>query len=230
MSTILINNLCKRYGKFQAINNLSLELDSGQIVGLVGPNGSGKSSLLRILGAFDMAYSGEVLINGLKPGLASRKIVSYLPDKPYISDNLRAEQIIELYDGFFPDFNKDKAFNMLELFKLKPEQKLTEMSKGMGEKVQVLLTMSRDAKIFILDEPISGVDPTSRKIILRSMIEGFSEDALMIVSTHLLNDIENIIDSVLFLDSGQIRIKGLTDDLREQYGKGINELFEQIFQ
>ena len=102
MSTILINNLCKRYGKFQAINNLSLELDSGQIVGLVGPNGSGKSSLLRILGAFDMAYSGEVLINGLKPGLASRKIVSYLPDKPYISDNLRAEQIIELYDGFFP--------------------------------------------------------------------------------------------------------------------------------
>ena len=155
MSTILINNLCKRYGKFQAINNLSLELDSGQIVGLVGPNGSGKSSLLRIIGAFDMAYSGEVLINGLKPGLESRKIVSYLSDKPYISDNLRAEQIIKLYDDFFPDFNKDKAFRMLDLFKLKSEQKLVEMSKGMGEKVQVLLTMSREAKIYILDEPIS---------------------------------------------------------------------------
>ncbi|HHU53155.1 MAG TPA: ABC transporter ATP-binding protein [Clostridiaceae bacterium] len=230
MSTIKINNLCKNYGKLQAINNLSLELNSGQIVGLVGPNGSGKSSLLRILGAFDMAYSGEVLINGFKPGLESRKIVSFLPDKPYISENLRAEQIIELYDGFFSDFNKEKAFKMLELFKLKPEQKLIEMSKGMGEKVQVLLTMSRDAEIFILDEPISGVDPASRKIILRSMIEGFSEDALMVVSTHLLNDIENIIDSVIFLDSGQIKIQGSTDDLREQYGKSINELFEQIFQ
>ncbi|NLJ70710.1 MAG: ABC transporter ATP-binding protein [Clostridiaceae bacterium] len=230
MSIIQINNLCKNYGKIQAISNLSLELDSGQIVGLVGPNGSGKSSLLRILGAFDMAYSGEVLINGFKPGLESRKFVSYLPDRPYISNNLRAEQIIELYDSFFSDFNREKAFKMLELFKLKPEQKLMEMSKGMGEKIQVLLTMSRDAKIFLLDEPISGVDPASRKIILRSMIEGFSEDALMIVSTHLLNDIENIIDSVLFLDSGQIRIKGSTDDLREQYGKGINELFEQIFQ
>ncbi|MGB4610160.1 MAG: ABC transporter ATP-binding protein [Saccharofermentanales bacterium] len=230
MAFIQINNLCKSYGRFQAINNLSLELDTGQIIGLVGPNGSGKSSLLRILGAFDMAYSGEVLINDLKPGPESRKIVSYLADRPYISENLRAEQIIKLYDGFFPDFNQEKAFKMLELFKLKPEQKLVEMSKGMGEKVQVLLTMSRDAKIYILDEPISGVDPASRKIILRSMIEGFSEDALMIVSTHLLNDIENIIDSVIFLDSGQIKIKGSTDDLREQYGKSLNELFEQIFQ
>lgn len=230
MSIIQINNLYKSYGKFQAIKGINCNLSGGQIVGLVGPNGSGKTSMLRILGAFDMAYSGEVLIYGEKPGLKTRKIVSYLPDKPYLSDRLRAEQIIETYAGFFEDFNKDKAYQMLDLFKLKPEQKIREMSKGMGEKIAVLLTMSREAQIYILDEPISGVDPASRKIILRSIIENFSDDSLMIVSTHLLNDIEKIIDQVIFLDEGTIKISGSTDDLRTEYGKGINELFEEIFQ
>lgn len=230
MSIIQINNLYKSYGSVQAIKGITYDLSGGQIVGLVGPNGSGKTSMLRILGAFDMAYSGEVLIYGANPGLKTRKIVSYLPDKPYISDRLRAEQIIETYAGFFEDFNKDKAYQMLDLFKLKPEQKIREMSKGMGEKIAVLLTMSREAQIYILDEPISGVDPASRKIILRSIIENFSEDSLMIVSTHLLNDIEKIIDQVVFLDEGTIKISGSTDDLRAKYGKGINELFEEIFQ
>lgn len=230
MSIIQINNLNKYYNKFQALNSINLQVDTGHIIGLAGPNGSGKSSLLRILGAFDMAYSGEVLIDGKRPGLESRKIVSYLPDKSYLSSRLRAEQIIKIYAAFFEDFNQDKAFEMLQLFKLKPEQRIDELSKGMVEKIQVMLTMAREAKVYILDEPISGVDPASRKIILKSIIENFSENSVLIVSTHLLNDIEKIIDQVIILDEGKLKIYKSADDLRKIHGKGINELFEEIFQ
>ncbi len=230
MSLIELKNLKRNYRSFPALRGLDLSLEAGHIVGLMGPNGSGKTTLLRILGAFDMSYSGEVLINGKKPGLESRAITSYLPDRPSFPEHNTPIQLIRLYQRFFSDFNDQKARKMLESLDLDLAQPLSEMSKGMKEKVQVVMTMSRDAKIYLLDEPISGVDPAARQVILKLILENYNPDSLLILSTHQIHDIEAVIDDVIFLKWGEITLFDNADAVREREHKSINELFEEVFQ
>lgn len=227
---IQIKGINKFYRKKQALKDLDLELQTGHITGLIGPNGSGKTTLLRILGSFDQAYTGEVSIDGHAPGPEARALTSYLPDEPVMPDWMPAEQMIQTYGTFFGDFDERKAFDMLQFFKLDRKQPLKEMSKGMKEKMQILLTMSRQAKVYLLDEPISGVDPAARKTILRGIISNYSDDALMILSTHLLQDVEPVLDEVIFLQDGQIRLRGYCDALRAEHGVSLNELFEEMYQ
>ncbi len=231
MNRIEINQLSKLYGSFPALNNLSLNLQSGKIVGLAGPNGSGKTTLLRILAGLDQAYSGEVMIDGHLTGTPEAKAtVSYLPDRPFLSEWMTANQVIKLYQEFFADFDNGKAAELLRFFKLDGNQKLKTMSKGMKEKVQILLTISRQAKVYLLDEPISGVDPATRKVIMQSIIRNYAEDALLLIATHLLYDIEPIIDDVVFLEHGGIRLYASAEDLRAKENKSINTIFEEVFQ
>lgn len=229
MSLIKMQGVSKNYGHVLALDRLNLSIDEGRIVGLAGPNGSGKTTLLRILGAFDAAYSGEVGINGYKPGRETRALVSYLPDKSALSDWMTANQTIAIYKEFFADFDEGRAREMLDFFKLEGSQKLRQMSKGMQEKVQIMLVMSRDAKVYLLDEPISGVDPASRKTILRGIISQASEDSLVLLSTHLIQDIEPIVDEIIFLDYGRIVLHEQADKLRSERGQSLNEAFEEIF-
>lgn len=226
---LAISNLNKSYGKKTALNNLSLNLESGRIVGLVGPNGSGKTTLLKILGGFDSIYNGEIFINDEALSYQTKAYTSYLPDRPSLPTWMSLEQAINLYHSFFQDFDMEKAFKMLQDFKLDKNQKINTLSKGMQEKLQILLTISRNAKLYLLDEPISGVDPAARKIIIKTILTNFNENSLMIISTHLLDDIENIIDEVIFLEEGQIKIHALADDLRGSSGKNLKSLFEEIY-
>lgn len=229
MSLIEVRELSKKYGHFLALDRLNLSIDEGRIVGLAGPNGSGKTTLLRILGGFDSAYHGNVNINGLEPGRETRTFISYLPDKSALSEWMTVRQTINIYKKFFADFDEGRALELLEFFKLKESQKLRQMSKGMREKIQIMLVMSRDAKIYLLDEPISGVDPASRKTILRGIISQASEDSLVLLSTHLIQDIEPIVDEIIFLDLGRVILHEQADKLRAERGQSLNEAFEEIF-
>ncbi len=231
MNIVQVKNLDKFYGKFQALNSLSLNLDEGRIVGLVGPNGSGKTTLLRILGGFDQVYDGEVKVGGHIPGSQEAKaITSYLPDRPSLSEWQTAHQVIAMYDEYFQDFDKQKANELIDFFKLDAKQKLRTMSKGMKEKLQIAVTISRQAKLYLLDEPISGVDPATRKTIMQSIIRNYAEDALLLISTHLIYDIEPILDDVIFLDKGKVKLVSAADDLRARENKSINAIFEEVFQ
>ncbi|MDD2363485.1 MAG: ABC transporter ATP-binding protein [Saccharofermentanales bacterium] len=229
MSLIEIRGLSKNYGHVPALDRLNLNLDGGRIVGLAGPNGSGKTTLLRILAAFDAAYRGDVRLEGHEPGVETRKFVSFLPDKSALSDWMTADQVIDLYKTFFSDFDEGKAREMLEFFKLNGAQQLRHMSKGMQEKVQIMLVMSRDAKIYLLDEPISGVDPASRKTILRGIINQASQHSLVLLSTHLIQDIEAVVDEIIFMDRGQVILHEEADKMRSERGQSLNEAFEEIF-
>ena len=229
MAIIEINKLSKSYKNKEALRELSLSLDTGRIVGLVGPNGSGKTTLLRILGSFDQAYEGDVRIGGFSPGHEARALTSYLPDQFSMSEWMAAKQVIEAYRTLFSDFDAAKANDMLTGFKLDGNQRLREMSKGMKEKIQSLLVMSRKAKIYLLDEPISAVDPASRKQILQSIIGNYADDSLLFISTHLLHDIEPIIDEVIFLDEGRIKLQENTDELRRREGKDLTTIFEEVY-
>lgn len=230
MSLIEIHALKKNYGNFQALKGLDLNFEAGRIVGLLGPNGSGKTTLLRILSAYDMNYQGEVRIDGQAPGLHSRAITSSLPDKANLSLSWTPQKAIAVYQDFFADFNADKAQRMLEDLKMDRRQKLEAMSKGMQEKIQVVMTMSRDAQIYLLDEPISGVDPAARKVILQMILENYCPESLMILSTHMIRDIEPIIDDALFLKEGELVLHDQADAIRAREGKSIHELFEEVFQ
>lgn len=229
MAIIEITSLSKHYRNKQALDSLDLTLDTGRIVGLVGPNGSGKTTLLRILGGFDQAYEGQVRVGGFVPGHESRALTSYLPDHSAMPEWMTAEQTIETYREFFPDFDAAKARDMLAALKLDGTQRLREMSKGMKEKIQIMLIMSRSAKIYLLDEPISAVDPASRKQILQSIISNYAEDSLLFISTHLLHDIEPIIDEVIFLDDGRLKLQEDTDQLRSRTGKDLTTIFEEVY-
>ncbi len=231
MNIVQIKNLNKYYGKLQALNSIQLNLDTGRIIGLVGPNGSGKTTLLRILGGFDMIYEGEVKVEGHAAGTKEAKaITSYLPDRPSLSEWQNADQVIAMYQEYFSDFDIEKAKELLAFFKLDPRQKIRTMSKGMREKLQILVTISRQAKLYLLDEPISGVDPATRKTIMQSIIRNYAEDALLIIATHLIYDIEPVLDDVIFLDKGKIQLFSSADALREKENKSINTIFEEAFQ
>ena len=228
MSKLEINNPNIGY-KNKVLDDLNLELDKGQIVGLVGPNGAGKSTLLRILAGLEKTYKGKVTIDGENLSYKTCDIVSYQPDKFALSEKLSVKDVVATYKTFFKDFDEDKFYKLYEEFKLPQKAKVKEMSKGMREKMQIALSLSRKAEIFLLDEPISGVDPSARKAIINIILNNFEEDNLIIVSTHLINQIEPLLDRVLFLSDGKISLNKTVDEIRSEKNMSIEDYFTEVF-
>ena len=221
--------LTKRYGRTTALDALDLELGGGRIVGLLGENGCGKTTLLKILAGVVSDYEGEARIAGHAPGPASKARVSFLPDTSFLPDGARARYCVDLYADFFADFEAAKAHELLRFFGLDEAMRLKEMSKGMREKVQIALAMSRRAEVFLLDEPISGVDPAARQIILDGILDTLEDDALLLVSTHLIHDLEPILDAVVMMRHGRVVLTGDADDLRAQHGASLDQIFKETY-
>ncbi|WP_297739722.1 ABC transporter ATP-binding protein [uncultured Tessaracoccus sp.] len=230
MKAIQVQSLTKKYGAFPALNNLSFSLDEGNVVGLLGENGCGKTTLLKVLAGLIVRYDGDVTVAGECPGPASKAKVSFLPDESFLADGDKIRFCAQQYDDYFDDFNRAKFDNLLQFFRLEPQIKLSQLSKGMREKVQIALAMSRDAKVFLLDEPISGVDPAARDVILRAIVRNLEPDSLVLISTHLIADIEPVLDRVIMMRYGQVLIEGAVDDLRTEYGKSMDQLFREVYQ
>lgn len=222
-------NLSKSYGSKRALEDVNLQLGSGRIVGLLGPNGSGKTTMIKLAEGLLQPSGGELLIDGEKPGAASKGKIAYLPDREYLPDYMTIEQLLKFYGDFFSDFDTARAEDMLKSLNINKSLRLKKLSKGNKEKVQLILTMSRDAKIYILDEPIAGVDPAARDYILKTIISNYSPDSLVIICTHLIADIESVLDEVVFLKDGHVVLHGEADAIREQKGMNIDKLFREVF-
>ena len=229
MACIEFKNVYKSFGEKTILDNINLKLDGGKIIGLLGRNGTGKSTLIKLINDLLTPTSGEVLINGEKPGIESKKIVAYLPERTYLDKSMTVDQVIKFFSEFYEDFNTQKAYELLKSLDLDSKMKLTKMSKGMQEKVQLILVMSRNADIYILDEPLGGVDPATRDYILDTILSNFKEGSTVIISTHLIDDIEKILDEVLIIDNGKIIIHENADELRQRENASINEIFRRIF-
>ncbi len=222
-------NLTMKYGKRQVLNNVSFQLDRGKIIGLLGPNGSGKTTLIKLSNGLLTPKKGNIIIDGHKVGLETKKMVSYLPERSYLDNSLKIYQIVDLFQDFYEDFDVNKAYNMLKDLKINPEDRLKSMSKGTKEKVQLILVMSREAKLYMLDEPIGGVDPAARDYILRTIISNYNPDASVIISTHLISDIEQVLDDVVFIKEGEVMLHKPVDEIREEDGESVDELFREVF-
>lgn len=230
MSELLkITNVTKKYHHFKALNNVSMTLESGKIICLLGPNGSGKTTLIKIINGLLKDYEGEVLVDGKNVGIDSRKIISYLPDENYFQDWMYIKDVLSIFSDLYEDFDKENCLTLMNRFKLDKGMKIKEMSKGMKEKFQLSLVMSRKAKLYILDEPIAGVDPAAREVILDVILNNYEEDALVLISTHLISDLETIFDDVVFLKDGEIVLHQSTEDLRLERKQSIDEAFREVF-
>ncbi|MBO4438520.1 MAG: ABC transporter ATP-binding protein [Spirochaetaceae bacterium] len=230
MSVILsCHGLTKQYGSTRALNNVDLELPSGSVIGLLGPNGSGKSTFIKIAAGLLTVTSGSVLIDGNKPGVKTKEVVSYLPDHDYLNDWMSVNQLVKLFEDFYADFDKAKAYDMIQRLDIKKESMLKALSKGTREKVQLILTMSRKAKLYLLDEPIGGVDPAARDYILNTIIGNYNEDAAVLISTHLIADVEPVLTHAVFIKNGSIVRSGDVDEIRQQTGTSIDALFREEF-
>ena len=229
MSMLECRTLCKNYGSIQALKNIDLALDSGRIVGLVGPNGSGKTTLIKLAQHLLTPTSGLITIDGMEPGPETKAIVSYLPDRDFLPQWMNLEQLTGFYHDFFADFNPAKSADMLSALGVTGAMPIGKMSKGTREKVQLIFTMSREAKVYLLDEPIAGVDPATRDYILRTILSNYSENALVLISTHLITDVEPILDEVVFLQNGTIALHENVDSLRERTGKSVDGYFREVY-
>ncbi len=222
-------NLCKNYGQKKALDNVNFTIEKGRIVGLLGTNGSGKTTLTKIINELLVPSSGEILINGNKPGIESKKIISYLPERTYLPDDKKVKEIIEYFEDFYKDFEKERALKLLKELDIDKESKLKQLSKGTREKVQLVLVMSRDADLYVLDEPIGGVDPVARDKILDLILKNFKEGASILISTHLIADIERILDDVIFINQGKIILTSSADELRNKYNTSVEGAFKEVF-
>ncbi len=231
MSDIILetHGLTKKYGHFPALLDVDITLERGKIIGLLGPNGSGKTTLMKIINGLLVPTSGDITIAGITPGPSTKNMVSYLPDKNYLENWMSVRQLFNFYQDFFADFDRIKASEMLARLDIEEATKFKTMSKGTKEKVQLILTMSRKADLYCLDEPIGGVDPASRDYILDTIIRNYSENASVIISTHLIADIESVLDDVLFLQNGEIRLHSSVDEIREKEEKSVDALFREVF-
>lgn len=230
MSELLIcRNLTKKYGNTVALDDVNIVLESGKIVGLLGPNGSGKTTLIKILNGLLTPTSGRVLIDGEIPGVETKKVVAYLPDNVYLNTWMTVRQIVNYFKDFYADFREELAYEMLARLDIAPDHKLKSLSKGNKEKVCLILTMSRNAKLYVLDEPIAGVDPAARDYVISTIINNYNPDATVLISTHLISDIEQVLDEVVFIQDGKVLLQKTVDAIREENGKSVDELFREVF-
>lgn len=230
MSTLIeCKDLTKSYGKKTAIDHISLSVEGGHIIGLLGPNGSGKTTLIKMLNGLLTPTSGSLYFQQNPIGPESKKHISYLPDHNYLNMNQRVSDIIAFFKDFYEDFDENRAYDMLEKLRINPRDRLKSMSKGTKEKVQLILVMSRRADLYVLDEPIAGVDPAARDYILDVILSNYEPEASILISTHLIADIENILDEVIFIQNGTIRLTASVDDIRAKEGKSVDALFREVF-
>ena len=229
MAILECKGLSKHYGKVIALEGVDLSIEPGRVVGLLGPNGSGKTTLIKLVNGLLTPSTGEVLIEGQRPGPLSKAAVAYLPDRDYLADWMSVEQQLDFFADFYQDFDRDKAMEMLLRLDIDPRQKFKALSKGTREKVQLSLVMSRQAKLYLLDEPIGGVDPATRDFILETIIRNYEPTAAVVISTHLIADVEQILDEVLFIQNGQILLQSTVDAIREQKGKSVDQYFREVF-
>ena len=222
-------NLSKQFGSFHALSNLNFTLEGGEIIGLLGPNGSGKTTLIKMISGLLTPTTGQVTINNSLPGVETKHIVSYLPDKSYLDAQMKVKDIVAYFADFYDNFSSERAYTMLKDLNINPEQRLKTLSKGTQEKVQLVLVMSRDADLYILDEPIGGVDPAARDYILSTIIQNYNPNATVLISTHLIADIENILDRVLFIKNGSLVLNSTVDEIRTQQQKSVDSLFREVF-
>lgn len=224
-----IKGLTKIYEATTALYNVNLELEGGHIVGLLGPNGSGKTTMIKILCGLLHPSAGTVTVDGHEIGVDTKRVISYLPDQTYLDGNMSIQDTIHLFVDFYPDFDPNRAFDMLNSLNINPAARLKTLSKGNKEKVQLILVMSRRAKLYILDEPIAGVDPAARDYILNTIISNYDPEATIIISTHLISDVEKILDDVIFLQFGQIALHATVDEIRSKEGKSVDALFREVY-
>ncbi len=229
MELLEINDICKSYDDKLVLKNINLKISSGKIVGLLGKNGTGKTTLIKLINDLLTPDSGEILVKGKKIGVDTKKVISYLPERTYLNKNMKITEIIEYFNDFYNNFDSKKAEKLLKDLDLDINQKLSKMSKGMQEKVQLVLVMSRKADLYILDEPLGGVDPATRDYILDTILNNFNENASVIISTHLISDIERILDEVVFIDKGEIILQSDAEVLRKKEKKSIDEVFRRMF-
>ena len=229
MELLDIKNLSKKYDDKYALKDINLKLLGGKIIGLLGKNGAGKTTLIKLINDLLTPTSGEILIKGNKVGVETKKAISYLPERTYLDKSMKVSQVIKFFEEFYSNFNKEKAIKLLKDLNLELNQKISHMSKGMQEKLQLILVMSRDAELYILDEPLGGVDPATRDYILDTILSNFSEGASVIISTHLIADIERILDEVIFIDNGKIVLTSPADELRDKENASIDEIFRRLF-
>ncbi|PWJ47646.1 ABC transporter ATP-binding protein [Faecalicatena contorta] len=221
--------LTKKYNNFYALSNLNVTLERGQIVGLLGPNGSGKTTLIKLINGLLTPTNGHVMINSMAPGPETKKLVSYLPERSYLNDHMRVDEILSYFSDFYEDFDAGRAEIMLKDLEIDTRSRLRTLSKGTKEKVQLVLVMSRNAELYVLDEPIGGVDPAARDYILRTILTNYNENATILLSTHLITDIENVLDRVLFIQNGQLSLNTTVDEIRTNQGKSVDALFREVF-
>lgn len=231
---VVINKLSYCYGKptgkaKYALDNLDLSLSAGKVIGILGPNGSGKTTLIKLLNGLLVPTEGELSINGYKPGVETKAIVSYLPERTYLQAGRTVKQMLEFFADFYEDFSPERARAMLESLGIDEKAPLKTLSKGTREKVQLILVMSRDARVYILDEPIAGVDPAARDYIIRTIIQNYNENALVLLATHLINDVEAILDEVIFIKEGKKVLHSTVEEIREQQGKSVDAYFREVF-
>lgn len=224
-----IKNVHKKYLSHSVLEGVGFSIPRGKIVGLLGPNGCGKTTILKLISGLLQLDEGEIRINGICPGQQTKSMISYLPERSYLNDWMKISDILNLFSDFYADFDRDRAEQMLTDLKISKEEKLKTMSKGTKEKVQLILVMSRRASLYLLDEPIGGVDPATREYILHTILKNFDENSSILITTHLIQDVETIFDQVLFLNQGKIVIDGEVDEIREKYGKSIDGLFREVF-
>jgi len=229
MELLEFKNLSKSYGEKQALKNVSLKIPRGKIIGLLGKNGSGKTTLIKLINDLLTPTEGEILINGKKPGVESKKIISYLPERTYLDKEMKVKDALKYFKEFYDNFDIDKAEKLVKDLGLDINQKISKMSKGMQEKLQLILVMSRKADLYILDEPLGGVDPATRDYILDTILSNFNEEASVLISTHLIADVEKILDEIIFINNGEITLISSADELRNKEQSSIDEIFRRYF-
>ena len=228
-SLLECQGLTKQYNNSYALSNLDLTLEKGQIVGLLGPNGSGKTTLIKLINGLLVPTDGRVMVESMAPGVETKKIISYLPERSSVSEHMRVKDIIAYFADFYDNFNVERANAMFKDLEIDTHARMRTLSKGTKEKVQLILVMSRDAELYILDEPIGGVDPAARDYILHTILTNYNENATILISTHLITDIENVLDRVLFLQNGHLTLNETVDDIRTKWGKSVDALFREVF-